>query len=685
MPKFTLDKLNKLYETGKNVDRDLFSEQRTNILLRMGDHYKKNSGKVFEELRQRGIINREKKIRLTKNHIHRITNTYENSILESSPSVKAVPFNESETHDQKSAELNQSVIDWAKTSNSWAKRQAKFIHDFINIGEVFTKIRFDPDRGPALKDEKGEVVGNVGEFVIERVLGFDMKRNPEARSIEEVKWWIHDQMIMFDDFKKLVGKLKPEIKDEVSTSHCKTMKIFDASTGRYRDVNNQVLVKELFYKPDAIHPNGRYVMFTEEHVISDDELPFGIYPIVASGFDEMTTSPRSSSIIRVCRPYQVEINRAASKMAEHQITLGDDKVYIQKGTKLSNGGYLHGVRAFQVSGKEPIIQPGRSGAQYLEYQLSQIREMYEASNLEFLLQDKQVVGDPYQLLFRAMKDKKRFVKYAEKYQQWEIDVFKPVLRMAKEYLEPGHIIRAAGRSEIINIEEFKRMDENGFEIKVVPQTGDVESQFGKILSITQTLQYAGGQLKPEQIGNLIKHLPFANESRIFESLTVDSDNAENVILALDRGQAVPVAPMEDHQFMMKALDHRMKKADFRFMDERIQLLYFQRMQEHQAIFAQQQLAIQQAQAGFIPTDGFLVTVNASWPNPATNRVERLKIPSGALEWLVSKLQQQGTFVQEVSELPENVQSEIAQLPQIFGQSQIDQPIINGAASPELGE
>jgi hypothetical protein len=667
---FKIDKLNKMYQGGKNADKSLFSEQRTNILLRMGDHYKKNSGRVFDELRQRGVISRDKKIRLTKNHIHRITNTYENAILEANPSVKAIPYNETEQQDIKSAQLNQSVIDWAKHSNKWKTKQAKAVHDFINIGEVFAKVRWNPEKN---------------QFDIDRVLAFDMKRNPEARSLDEVKWWIHEQMVNMDEFKKLAKKLKPDDVDKIAPTHCKTVKIFDTSNGGWKEVNDQVMVRELFYKPDAIHKKGRYVMFTDEHILVDEELPFGIFPIISAGFDELTTSPRSAAIIRVCRPYQVEINRAASKMAEHQITLGDDKVFIQKGTKLTNGGYIHGVRAYQVSGKEPIIQAGRTGAQYLEYQLSQVREMYEAANLTSILEDKQVLGDPYQLLFSAMKDKKKFVKYVEKYEQFEIDLFSTLLQMAKHYLEPGMIIRVAGRSETMNIPEFKDTSDMGFEIKIVPQTGDVESQFGKILSITQTLQYAGGQLDPTQIGSLIKNLPFANDKKIFESLTLDSDNAENIILAMDRGEWIDVTPNENHTFMINALDHRTKKSDFRFMDDVVKELYNKRLTVHQELFSMQQLAKQQMDMGMIPTDGFLVTVNASWPNPANNnKVERIKIPSGALEWIVSKLQQQGTFLAEMEKLPPEAQSEVSQLPQVLNRSQGEEQN-NPAASQQLLE
>lgn len=659
MPEFTLKKLNDMYDAGKRVDKHLFGEQRTNILLKMGEHYRKNSHKGLDELRQRGIISKEKKIRLTKNHIHRITNAYENSILEANPSAQAVPFNENEIQDVKSAEMHQAVMTWIKHTNKWQERQSRNVTDFVTIGEVFAKIRFDNNKGEKVTDEEG-IIGYSGEFVIDRLFAFDMKRDPMARDADETKWWIHEQMLELEDFKEKVKELQPDKIDSVSADTKKTLKIFDHSTGEYKDTRKHVLVKELFMKPSDKYPNGWYAMYSDHILLVSEELPFGIYPIVYRGFDELTTSPRSASIIRVCRPYQVEINRAASKMAEHQITLGDDKVFIQKGTKISKGGYIHGVRAIQVSGKEPIIQSGRSGAQYLEYQTSQIKEMYEAADLLNVLQDdKQPVGDSFQLLFRAMKEKRRFVKYAEKYERFEIDVFSVALEMSKQYLESGNIIKIMGKDEQVNIPEFKDTGNEGFEIKLLAQSGDVETKFGKILSITQTLQYAGGSLNPDQIGGLIKQIPYGNDKQAFSSLTIDSDNLTNDILAMDRGEIVPVRHTDNHEFYIRGLTHRMKRSDFRFLDPSIQQQYDARVQTHEEVFSQQKLLIAQENLGMIPTGGFLTTVNASWPNPITNRVERLKVPSQALEWLVQKLQTQGQFAQEVQDLPPQSQADIS--------------------------
>ena len=69
-----------------------------------------------------------------------------------------------------------------------------------------------------------------------------------------------------------------------------------------------------------------------------------------------------------------------------------------------------------------------------------------------------------------------------------------------------------------------------------------------------------------------------------------------------------------------------------------------------------------AQQGIIPTGGFLTTVNASAFNPKTNRVERIKLPSNAIQWLVEQLTNQGNVLQEVEKLPDDSQSRILETP-----------------------
>jgi hypothetical protein len=87
------------------------------------------------------------------------------------------------------------------------------------------------------------------------------------------------------------------------------------------------MIKEYYFKPSSVYgPNGYFYITTEHGILFEGEIPFGVYPISYRGFKKIQTSARARSVVKVLRPYQYEINRAASKMVEHQLVHGDDKV-----------------------------------------------------------------------------------------------------------------------------------------------------------------------------------------------------------------------------------------------------------------------------------------------------------------------------------------------------------------------
>lgn len=658
---YKLEKLNAFYREAEQCDSSLFAEMRTNIQLKNGNHYNDKAKGILDEFRSKGVITRDQKIRLTKNHIHRITNIYENYILDGNPDVSAVPFNDDELQDFKAAEQANAVFSWVKKTNVYKHKRRQFVADFVVIGECVAKVRFDYNKGEAvaIDGETGTEIKN-GEIVIDKILPFELKRDPMARTWEESRWIIHDHLIERFELKKLVAQIAPELIDKINFDELgkDSIRIFDTNTSEYTESANKTYLREFYQKPCEEYPRGWYAMFTKEFPIVQMPLPGGLWPWIVGGFDNLTTSPRAASIIRTLRPYQVEINRSSSKMAEHQITLGDDKVLIQSGTKMGNGGKFDGVRVYTISGKDPTILPGRNGAQYLDYQLAQVKEMYEAANLAHIMTDKEPKGDAFLMLYTAMNDRKKFVKYVEAYQQFEIELFDLVYKFCKQYLNENHIIKAAGRSEGINVNEFLSSSDDGFQISVKAGNGDMEERFGKVLTMTQILQYAGSSLEPEQLGKIIKSMPFGATELATSSLTIDDDIATNNILALDRGEQVQADKNDNHKYLIKTYIHRMRKPDFKLLHPQIQQMYQQLVDVHSQLEQQRLMAAQQMEAGMIPMGGFLITVNASHKNDE-GKVQRIKLPSESLLWLIEKLQQQGMFLQELEQLPPQVAADMA--------------------------
>ncbi len=680
--------LNQLYLDAETVDADLFAEQKSNVRLVVGDHYTNKKSLFWNRVRDAKQINNEQKIRLTKNHIQKICKTYVNNIVSHAPGVVVDPKNETELQDMKAAELNESVWQDLKTRNKLRTKIRQWAKDYVDIGEAVVKVFFDPNAGelkgfeaevqrdeqgqpildeqgsvqPVL-DEQGQMVQSehavfTGGIVYERFFAFDVLRDPGAKNWDDSKFIILRKMVPIADLKAMVGN-DPEKLKMIQESGKNTYQVFDGSNGTYRQTKDQCLVREFYYRKSAEFPKGYYYITTEAGTLFEGELPFGIWPIKYVGFDEVATSPRSRSIIKVCRPYQAEINRSASKIAEHQVTLGDDKLLIQSGTKITHGGTLAGIRGIQYSGAPPGILAGRSGEQYLAYLQSQITELYQASNV---VEDSELVpsgssgGEAYTMLYRSIRNKKKFALYGMKFEEFLVDICETSLELAKAYYTDDLLIPAIGKREMVNIPEFRSSNKLCYQVKIEPQVEDIETKMGKQMSMMQVLQYCGKDLGKDAVGRIIRAMPFVNEEEAFNDLTMDYDNSVNDILALDRGEQPSINKYENHVYIIKRLTQRMKQSDFKYLAPQIQQNYEQCKMLHEQIEVQQQQQILAAQADFIPTGGYLVSMD--FYVSENERTRRVRLPYESVDWLIKRLSDQGTTLDALEGMPQAALSEM---------------------------
>ena len=294
---------------------------------------------------------------------------------------------------------------------------------------------------------------------------------------------------------------------------------------------------------------------------------------------------------------------------------------------MANGGQVPGVRGISVTGGtgDITVLPGRTGEQYVPYMTGQITELYNVMGVT----EGDIVGkdgklDPYALLYHSIRNKKKFAKYTEAFEEFNREECEILLGLAKQYLEPDDLIPLIGRSEIVNISEFKNTEPNSYKITVESVDGDAETMLGKQLAMNHTLQYVGASLGKEDIGRIVRSMPYMNKEEAFDELTLNYDNSKNDILALERGEQPPVNKYDDHQYLIKMLVNRKKKPDFRFLNPEIQQNFGMKIQAHEQIDAQQKAEVLRAQQGLIPTDGYLVTCDfyATQPDGKTKRVDR---------------------------------------------------------------
>lgn len=670
-----INELNRLYDESESIDQEVYAEQRSNILLVSGQHYAKRHQYILNRLRENSQVTPEQKIRLTKNHVQNIMKTYENIVLSYSPAATAAPNNPRELQDQKAAELHKSVILHGRKKYDFKRIIREGCEDFFRIGEVFYKIYWDPNKGKFLGykaktdengnievDENGQPVASdvpvfSGDFCFERVHGFNVFRPKEAKSFSDAEWVGIRKMVDKETLKKTYPEHAKEIQD--STKH--TYTVFDGVTASYKHSDKECMVKEFFFRPSMQFPKGQYFICVDSAVLEQGEIPFGVFPLVYETCEEFATSPRGRSPIVHLRPYQAEINRAGSKQAEHQITLGDDKLVMVNGSKVTQGAVLPGVRTMNVSGQPPVVIQGRSGEQYVNYVLQNIEEMYQIAKVPEIIEDKsdgQI--DPYALLFKQLRQRKNFSAYIDKFESFVVRLHETYLSLARFYLPDDELIPMVGRNEVVNLEEFRNASPLGYQITVEQISEDVDTLMGRQLVLNHVLQYVGPQLNRDDIGKIIKQMPFANSEEIFADFTLDYESATNIILALDRGQP-PVTLPANLQYTLNKITARKLQSDFIFLQTEVQQLYA----DYEQMLSQkiaEDLQLQKAMnADFIPAMGFLVTCDFYVPDPGKpGSTKRAKIPMDSLAWLIQRLEAQGTSLEALQNAPESAQRSVAQ-------------------------
>lgn len=684
--KYNISKLNDIYTQGEAADQDLFAEQRSNILLIAGEHYARKTSKNLSRLRDSRDLQQEQKLRIVKNYTQKATKILRNNILQYSPGVTIVPKQPKDIQHQKQAQLNKSVWHDAKVKHKMTTLVQDWVQDYVDIGELAVKIFWDPyagkfkgweaqvdDEGNVEYDEQGQMVPSerpvfTGDFVIERIFGFNLIRSRDTKKMgSDGKCMVYRKMVDISDLKDQVRTSfegTPELEEKlryITETQDKTYVVFDNSKMGYGRADGQCLLREFHFRPGYEFPNGYYFITTENGILWEGEHPFGIYPIIYTGWDASQTSPRHHGVVKQIRPVQVEINRTASKIAETQCT-SDDKIITQAGAKMSQGGQLPGIRAVQISGAAPTILEGRSGEQYLPYLQAQIPELDILALLPQDSEEKATGQDPFGNLFLRLKQKKKFALYGEKFQEFQVTFCETYLKLAKQYLPDDMLIPILGKSEYVNIQEFKNTTDLCYQIEVEPMSDDIESMMGKQLIINHALQYVGSQLGKDDIGKLMRAMPLGDFDEGFSDLTIDYDLSQNMILALDRGEQPRIFKYDNPDYLLKKLTSRMRMPDFPMLNQQIQSSYEQVVSHYEEQKAQQQQELLAQQADFIPSGGARIKVDYYIQDPTNkDRTVRATIPAESVDWLIKRLGDQGTNQQALAAQNPAVAGEIGNM------------------------
>lgn len=675
--KVTFNDLNGWYSDSSAVDYKIFCEMKTNGLLIAGEHYSRKFSDLHRRLLGPQDVAAEQRIRLTKNHIHRIHKRLHNNLVAACPDVSINPANKKSNQSIKCAQMYASVYSALKREFRLNMRKNELADSFLSMGEACMEVLYDPNAGPVVRedfvrDEMGQPIldkdGQPQKKVIRRgglifneYLGYNVRRDAGSISVKDSPIVGLIDIVHEDYLKELIGdENDPRMKLITPSQSEESPAVWDPSFGDYRNLKNHVEFRKTYYRPCRKYPTGYYYYHTLAGILFEGPLLEGAFPVCYGRAEIMKGIARGVSIIRDLRPNQVELNRKVSKSAENEVVHGDDKVLLPPGGKLTPAGKVGGAQGLQYgAGGTPVVIAGRNGQQYYEGIDREVEEMYRLADLEYQEADLSKALDPYTLLFSSMRDKKRFSVTAERFEELWTDVVDTALRMFKAYASDDWIIHDVGSGEAVHIPEFKAQDDLGYQIAIDKQAGDIETKLGQQIVLNQILQYTATNLSRQQIGSVIRNMPFTNQEEIFGEFTQDYDMALSISLRLDRGEMLASVPVRgDLEYLAGFLERRMNKQDFETLGPQIQQNYKLYMDALEEQIASNAMALKEAEAQFIPMDGPVVNTDLKIP-AGEGKSDILRMPANALYWLADMLEKQNYQLKKVSELSQQTQVGIA--------------------------
>ena len=688
--KYDAAKLNAMYQEAETCDYEAFAEMRSNLRLVANDYYPSLRNRLSRNNESRSHFG-EARLRISMNHLSVISRQGRTMLVSGRPHAQAVPYNETELQDKKESELSNAVIADCDVQNNMEAKIDEWAKHFIDIGEAYAYVRFDKTKGkfkgyaqkvgqegqPLFTDQMGQETYEPcdhfgqphqmcpdkanpvfsGELTVQPILAFNILREPSAESIEDSPWLCIREMVKTADAKALIGasfdgeELKKKL-ESLKTDGDKSYRVYDRSKNKYRTTSNEVMFKYFYVRPGGDYPKGQYFVVCGEELLFQGDLPFGVFPIVATNHLRVPTECRGYAPIRDLRPAAIEVNRIASTIAEEQLSLGT-MVFLQNGSKINKNAFKAGggrVRVYNVTGSAPTIERGSDGGQYFGYYDQKVNELYQLSPYQNPLEKPQ--ADPTEAMFTRLSQKVDNAPMVAKFERFICDVYKTYLQLAKHYFTDDRLIKAVGKREAINIQEFRESSDDGFEIKLKSRSMDVEELRGKYLMTQNIMQYMGKELDDETRTQLIRNAPFIEKDQVFGRMVINEENVESDMLALERGEWREAHESDNHDFFIARLSHRMKQNDFKTLHPQIQKMYEQRRDQHMQIQTQQNAEMQRAESGLIPTTGQLIKYDQNDENG-----KRKLIDAGAIQWLEQQLMSQGQIVDQASLLPPNLEAQ----------------------------
>jgi hypothetical protein len=484
----------------------------------------------------------------------------------------------------------RAALNWANTA---AKGFWWFYWDPTKTARF--QLRDATDKPQVVEAQLGDVCVEVGSpFEV-------LVPDPGITNIGDQPEIMRVRLMKLDDVKQRHGKAAEGLQEEsgigepfqyqkqIATLNAKGQSgmLLTGGTNEMAESNGggHIIVKELFTKPNASHPNGRYVVVAGDKLLRyQEELPYGFhkfgsnpYPCVEFPDMEMAGQFWPTTLVEQMVGPQKEYNLMRSKVAEQIRLMAHPKVIAPvqsqwpEGAWTAEAGEVVRILAFPGLWEPKIVQPGNIAADVWRAMDMTKLEFDEISNIWPASQGNQAgtnSGFQVNLLQEAADS-----VHAPDIRLHELAIeeacYKIRSLMHDGYVEP-RLIAITGRNAQPEVFEFSQSNIDPY-AEIVVRSGSGLSQ-SPAVKTQQLLElgnggWIGDPADPETKRRLLNLIDVGGVSELQQKSRIDEDQANLENVQIKTGTEFPSPmPWDNHDIHYTEHTDMMKSPEFKDWD-----------------------------------------------------------------------------------------------------------------------
>ncbi|MBR9701041.1 hypothetical protein GOV11_04205 [Candidatus Woesearchaeota archaeon] len=547
---------------------DRLRQVRRNVALYRGIQFE--SQETRRDIRDRTADRSRSVKKIVVNNLYDLTQNRVSRIIKFKPAVAILPTN-NEFEDEASASATKALLDhiWY-TKKFEGKLTPEIARNSQIMGESYLWITWDPrlgdlhpdspkdgekvplldSNGKPQKDETGKPVVikeplKVGDVKYEVVLSSDIFMQKKTQ-FDDVDYVFRRKIMSVEAL-----RLKyPDKAEEITSDDLD--QVYDFENMELNGLINEVAVWEFWHKKTPEMPQGRFIEFTNEVILTNIEHPFshGEFPFERFTDIDLPGQTYGVSFFETVKQLTATYNNVINMILRNEYLTSHPKWMVPAGsTSLTSLG--NDITIVQYKGGVPpqLVQSNPTSPELFKM-LDLVKQDFQQISGVFDISRGQTpagVKSGIALQFLAEQESERFNEQILKWNQFIKGVAIKTLAVAGDYYDvtDGRMIRLLGKNDKWKTVFFDSDNlSKPYDIRVQNSSSLPQSKAARIQTIIDLNKEFPTMFTNEQVIDMVE---FGQSDKYIDMATaaVKSAEAENQMIIHESGESMP-AEYEDH-------------------------------------------------------------------------------------------------------------------------------------------